>query len=228
MKLDNIKIGTRLELEVFDNLNKKITPLFTSQFEQVIDKDTAVVAAPIFEGVIFPIHRGWRMDVFFLESSDFYKFEAKVMGRVKRGKLSFLKIKVLSEIVRVQRRDFFRFECILPVKYRVVEDYLDDDEEDTAELTKDAVTKNISGGGVCIKLSEELGINKLIECELSLSKSKKIRFLGKVVRKSTVDENVPLKFEVGVLFTKINYKDKEAIIRFIFEEQRKLIKKGMV
>jgi c-di-GMP-binding flagellar brake protein YcgR len=226
MEIANIKTGTRLELEVFDSLNKKITPLFTSQFEQVLDEDMAVIAAPIFEGVIFPIHRGWLMNVFFLESGDFYKFEAQVLSRAKKGNLSFLKIKILSGVEKVQRREFFRFECILPVKYRVVENL--DESEDTKELIKDAVTRNISGGGVCIRLDEELDINKLIECVLSLNKSKKLRFFGKVVRKSKMDENVPLKFEAGVLFEKINYRDREAIIRFIFEEQRKLRKKGMV
>jgi c-di-GMP-binding flagellar brake protein YcgR len=226
MEIAHIKTGIKLELEVFDSLNEKVTPLFASQFEQALDEETAIIAAPIFEGVIFPIHRGWLMNIFFLESGDFYRFKAKVISRLRKGNLSFLKIKILSGIERVQRREFFRYECILPVKYRVVEDLINSD--DKTKIPKDAVTKNISGGGVCIRLDEELDINKLIKCDLSLSKTKKIRFYGKVVRKNKLDDNTTFKFEAGVLFEKIEYSDKEAIVRFIFEEQRKLIKKGMV
>jgi len=226
MKITEVKIGTKLELEVFDDYNEKINPSFPSQLECPVDEKTAVVAAPIFEGVIYPVHKGWFMNVYFIVKDDLYKFRARITGRGTRDNLAFIKIELLSEIAKIQRRQFFRFECTIPVEYRVVESMNDNESEKSAMKT--SVTRDISGGGVCIKLEEGITLNKMVEGNLILNEIKKVHFFGWVVRSSKRTEDIKYGFEIGVLFKKIENSDKEAIISFIFEQQRRLRKKGLI
>jgi len=51
--------------------------------------------------------------------------------------------------------------------------------------------------------------------------------LGRVVRLTEYDsKNDVYKYEIGVKFEKIEERDRERIIGYIFQEQRRLIKKG--
>ena len=226
MKITEVKIGTRLELEVFDDFGEKITPNFSSQLEWADDEDTAVVAAPIFEGNIYPVRIGWKMNVYFISKDDLYKLRARILNRGMKENIAHIKIEILGDIEKIQRREFFRFEYTIPASYRVVESLYD--EEKDKEPMKPAATRDLSGGGVCIKLEEQVNINKLVECELDLGDKKKVSFIGKVVRSTKRPEDPKYGYEIGILFKKIENRDKEAIIQFIFQEQRKLRRKGLI
>jgi len=226
MKLTEIKTGVKLELEVFNDYNEKIGPTFVSQFEHAIDEKTAVIYAPIFEGNIYPVRKGWRMNVYFLNEDSLYRFMAIVTGRKVKSNVALLLIELQEDIERIQRRQFFRFECTLPVKYRVV-DFLQESEENKPPFVE-SVTKDISGGGVCIKIKDVIPAGSLIEGELELSRTRKIKFYGVVTRVSIREEDSVYTHEIGVLFKNIDKKHKEEIIKYIFAEQRKLRKKGLI
>jgi len=79
----------------------------------------------------------------------------------------------LSEIRKIQRRDFFRFDCSIPISYRVVE-------KDRINILQrrfiKSYTRDISGGGVCIRLKERIETGELLECELFLNDFNKVSF----------------------------------------------------
>jgi len=80
---------------------------------------------------------------------------------------------------------------------------------------------------VCIRLKERIETGELLECELFLNDFNKVSFLGRVVRLTEYDsKNDVYKYEIGVKFEKIEERDRERIIGYIFQEQRRLIKKG--
>jgi len=226
MKLTDLKTGLKLELEIYNDYNEKIVPTFVSQFEHALDEKTAVIYAPIFEGNIYPINKGWLMYVYFLIEDKLYRFKAKVKGRKLKSNVALLLIELQDEIVRIQRRQFFRFECNLPVKYRIV-DSMQDAEENKPPFVE-SITKDISGGGICIKVKDEVPTGSLIECELDLSGIHRIKFYGTVARVGMREGDFVYSHEIGVLFKQIDKKDKEQIIKYIFAEQRKLRKKGLI
>lgn len=226
MEITRLETGTKLELEIFNDSGEKIVPAFASQLEKTIDEFTLVVLAPLFEGVVYPVHIGWNINVYFRYKNDLYKFKAKILSRTNKDDMSFLKIGVTDEIVKIQRRQFFRFECAVPMRYRVVGSLFDDEKEKTS--FSNAITRDLSGGGLCMRLGEEVKVGKLIECELALDKDKKVRFYGKVVRIAEPEYDKKYKYEIGVVIKKIESKDTDAIVRFIFNEQRKLREKGLI
>jgi c-di-GMP-binding flagellar brake protein YcgR len=107
---------------------------------------------------------------------------------------------------------------------------LEDDKIETREKTPfiDVITRDLSGGGICMAVKEKVDTAKPIECQLQLPESILIKFTGKAVRLSCVDNKGTYKYEVGIEFMEIDNKCRESIIGFIFQEQRKLRKKGLV
>lgn len=222
MDFAQLKLGMKVEMTLDD---VEVSPKLVSQFEGTCSDGTYYVSAPIYEGRIYPISVGAKLNLYFVEKENFYKFRAKVLERSRKAAISLLKIQVLGEIKKIQRREFFRFECIIPVKYRVVgssNTVLNKDEN-----FKKTITRDLSGGGVCIKLEEKLNTGDVIECELFLDDFNKVCFVGKVVRITECEaDKGTYKYEAGVLFEKIDDKSREKIVSYIFQEQRKLIKKG--
>jgi c-di-GMP-binding flagellar brake protein YcgR len=227
MELKEIQLGVKLELEMYDDMGDMIVPPLVSQYELALDEKTAIIAAPIRESVIFPIHIGAIGTAVFIQKDDLYKFKFRVLGRGTKENIAYLKIELPGEIIKIQRRQFFRFEYGVPVRYRVVNQFPEAGDIQEQPM-KDAVTRDLSGGGICIKLEEEVKLREIIECEVSLGEKKKISFIGKVVRSSRRNNDLKYGYEIGVIFQKIGNTDREAVIGFIFEVQRKLRKKGLI
>lgn len=230
--LMDISEGTKLELKVYDEKGEKVELITVSEFQWADDEETAFIAAPIKEGVLYPVHRETNLDVFFLKKEgarknySLYHFMAQVVDRFNNDNVEQLMIKLKGDIKRIQRRNFFRFEYTLPVGYKVI-NTLNPMEYENNRYIK-TITKDLSGGGISIRLMEEIKEGKLLECVLELGKSKNIVFIGKALRLSKYDINEKFKYEVGIKFIKIEDRDRERLIKFIFDKQRILRKKGLI
>ncbi|MCR4434479.1 MAG: flagellar brake protein [Clostridiales bacterium] len=226
MKLADLAIGTKMELELYDSLGEKIRPPLISEFEWAEGESTAFIAAPIHEGNIYPVRIGTVMDICFLTKGDLMTFKARVLDRDQKDNIALLKIEAVSEFEKIQRRQFFRFEWSIPVQYRIVSSY--HSEQNGDEPFINAVTKDLSGGGLCIVSKDKIELDKILECQLTLGSDETIKFFGKVIRVVRREDKGNCKYEVGVAFRKIDQKDRESVIKHIFEEQRKLRKKGLI
>lgn len=221
MKYSDLDIGLKLEIQLFGNDGMKMNLCFVSELEWVEEKDILFIASPIYEGKLYPIHNGTLIAVSFTKNKDFFEFTAKVIGRENRDNLAMLKIQAISSIIKIQRREFFRFEVNLPVKFRVIESVNMKCDQEYIET----VTRDLSGGGLCMRLKEPIEIGKYLECELNLPD--KIKFIGKVVRFTQYERmQGAYKYEIGVSFVRIDEVMREKVISYIFQEQRRLLKKG--
>lgn len=226
MEISSIKAGTKLELDIMDDNGRRKDPLLVSQFETCIEDRKAIIAAPIFEGNFYNLPNGTSMLVYFKVNGkggvELYAFEAVVTGREVNGNLHLLTIEQTGNITRIQRRFFYRLKCCLDLLYKKVSD---NNKED--EFTK-AMTCDISGGGAKILLNEDLKVGEIIECELFIEKDKSVRFVGRTVRCEKNNGKGQYKFTAGLEFTEIKNADREMLVQYIFDEQRKLLKKGLI
>lgn len=231
MKISDLKTGTKLELELENKPQHGKSGKLVSKL-QVIRKGSLLIDAPFSGATINPIHTGAGIYVYFTKRTnlqiDLYRFKAKVTGREYSGNLPLLEIEAESDIKMVQRRQFYRLECTLPVQYRLVGETDCDKGIDTGEKFIKSYTKDISGGGVCINAEVKLEADGILECEVLLQEDNPVRFYGNIVRIETNESESRYKYLAGIAFRKIGDKDREAIIRFIFEQQRKLRKKGLI
>lgn len=221
MKYCELSIGLKLEIQLFASDGKKMDRPFTSELEWVEGMNILHIAAPIYEGRVYPVQVDTEIVVSFIKDNNFYEFTARVIDRENKDNLPMLKIQALNTIEKIQRREFFRIDINLPIKYRVIDSVDMESDEEYVET----ITRDISGGGLCMRLKEPIEIDKYLDCELSIFNS--VKFIGKVVRLIKYDTlHGPYKYEIGVSFERIDDAMREKIISYIFQEQRKLLKKG--
>lgn len=217
-----LTLGSKLELELYDKNGERVMPLLVSQYETTSPDGTMDVLAPIHEGRIFPVHRDTRMDVIYERDGDLFKFSAAAIERKISGNVFLLTIKPLSNEERMQRRTFFRFNCLLDVEYRMFQD-LAIPKEDRGAFKK-AVTKDLSGGGLCLLANERPTYGWFLEGLLKIERE--VRFIGKIVRVINIHDKGKFSYEIGIEFVEITNGERERVISFIFDSQRKLLKKG--
>ena len=228
MKASELATGTKLEIQLIDFFigDKEIKKSFVSEFESAEGENIIYVAAPIYEGTYLPAPIGTDMFVFIYFASQFYRFKARLKDKLIRDKLPIYKLLINSEIEKIQRRQFFRLDCVLDVKCREVE-FVDERPVPKGNFSK-GLTRDISGGGACLVVTEGIEKGKYVECELQIMENKIIKFYGTVVRSGKSNEDNKSKYGLGVEFYNIDDRTREVIISFIFEEQRKLRKKGLI
>ena len=230
MKVSELQPGTKLELELCDEEGKKLDYSLVSEFEWLVDSKTLMIAAPIHEGVIYPLRIRTTINVYFIRKAgweyELYLFKAIISGREMNENIALLRIAVISDIERVQRRQYFRLGCSLPVKFRVVES-MNEMVNESIQFRK-TIADNLSGGGICLLLEDKLDVGKLVECEITTGEKKEVKFFGKVIRYEKSELEGKFKYEAGIVYIKINNNDREAVVKYIFNEQRKLRKKGLI
>ena len=162
------------------------------------------------------------IDVVIVKEDAIFKFSVIVLGKINDN-ITGLRVRINSEISKIQRRDFYRLGIINIFHGRVVEDI-------KAYRSGEVFSGNImdiSGGGALIHINKDLNLDIIIELSFKISNEKEMVLFGVVLRKSII--NVPkYNFEYGIKFINITEFDRSALMKFIFEEQRKLIKKGLV
>jgi c-di-GMP-binding flagellar brake protein YcgR len=222
METIKLTLGDKLEVELYDSSNQRIQPLLVSQFERHLPDGSMEIHAPIQGGRIFPVHRGVEMDVIYERKGELYKFRAVALERNVDGSIYLLRIMPKSGEEHIQRRVFFRFGCILDVQYRMFADK-NTKVEDRGAFLK-GITKDISGGGICLLTNEKPDYGWYIEGKLDIGFS--LNFIGRVVRVINIRDKGKFKYESGIEFVDIREQDREKVISFVFDSQRKLLKKG--
>lgn len=221
MKKNRLELGNKLELEIDDELYRIDQPL-VSQFEAQLPDGSMEILSPIYKGRVLYIGRNIELNVIYEHEGEVFCFKAIALESKFVGWLAMLRIKQISEEVRLQRRQFFRLACVLDVAYRLFKEE-NTPVDDRGEFVN-SVTKDISGGGICLLSRENIQKDMFVEGKIKIDQD--ISFIGKVRRVIPADNKGDFKYEAGIEFIEITGKEREKLISFIFDYQRKLLKKG--
>lgn len=204
-------IGQKIILieDIGDGIKKE----YLSQVLEISNENKMTVAVPIQNSHFVTILEGTSLTAIYnMDDRGIYEFKTKVL-RIEKSKIPQMIIEKTSSIVKNQRRDFFRLNLTVPVKLK----------KDDSTVVDTAHSKDISGGGIRLISSVDLRINDTIYIEFVLNK-KKYRITGKVVRTFPKQDN---KREIAVQYLDIVEIDRNDIIRYLFQQQRILIKRGI-
>jgi len=214
-----ISIGEKINLQL---LNEYDNHQYVSRVEEIHEDETFDVLIPISKNKIVYIKNDTILKVIIAREGAIYEFKAKIVNKLF-GAIPLLKLARVSEVVKIQRRNYFRLKSIKTIQIKKIINL----KEKLFEEQFQASMLDISGGGLAIAANKELEINDLIEIVLNLN-SNPITILGRIVRKELKEEVKANKFAFGVTFEKITEVERNIIMRYIFEEQRKLAKKGLI
>ncbi|MBF8983075.1 PilZ domain-containing protein [Lutibacter sp. B2] len=221
MEKNNLpSIGIKIEIEL-QGKKRTNSPKLISQVIDIMSDDIFMISVPTSQGMLVPITVGEKICIMYSQkASAVYGFDVRVLERVKKSELYCMKVEKAGEMFKIQRRNFFRLEAMLNAAVKKV------DEHGNIELTIQGLTKDISGGGLCLIIKEPLKIGENVEVMLKTGE-KNISVRGAVLRCVKYQE-FDYKFELGITFKDIDEKMREEIISYIFEHQRKMRKKGLV
>lgn len=193
--------------------------VMVSQVLEDAREGVLVIAMPIFKRRLVPIKTDRTIEIMFYRDNGVYEFEARVVGR-SGGRIPNLKVQALTSVKKSQRRDYYRLNTVLPVKVSI------SNSEGEESVIIRCLTLDLSAGGMRLASDRDIEKDCIINCDMMLS-NKPYSVKAKVVR-STAVYNQEYAFEIGVQFIELKEKVRCSIIGFIFEEQRKLKRKGLI
>ena len=243
-------IGDRIELTHEASATRRALSehKYSSQLLDFDEINLAKLSMPIYENRLIPLEVGDEYQLCFFTQAGLYQCRGRVENRYKENNMHVLDVRFLTEIKKYQRRNYYRLDCNLDIKYRMLEpeeqkvlqqlaDRWPDSEEvkegiveplDPMEFEwNDGTVSDLSGGGVRFRCKDEFEPETIIEIIVHLSfknSNMPIHFLLKVIscQPSEMDRRT---YEVRGTFEYLNEREREIIVQYVFEEQRKRLRK---
>ena len=243
-----IETGTKLELKKIRHAANMPEVNYVSRFLYQKSVDEAVIEMPVKAGVLVPLEPGETFQVCFFTSKGLYQCQSQVISRYYEDSLPVAVLKLRSEFEKLQRRQYYRMECLLQMEFAVItEDDLKLMLLQKGELGQQIVKKegadvveqtvrsrfypgmilDISGGGIRYNSEHEIAGGDLIAVHIAFM-SPEVQHLhtlfAKVLTVIPVQNRTGM-YEHRVEFISITNAERESIIRYIFLEERKRRKK---
>ena len=197
---------------------------YCSQLIEILDAIRIKITMPTIGTSLVPLTPGMMYDCVFYTSQGLRQGLFQVVTRFKEGNLPVIIMELKSSLRKVQRREFYRMDCTLPLKYRIA----DKEEKIPKEFFRDLEWKNgvildLSGGGMRFVVEEPIKKDDFLHFKMVLSVKEEYRELyiyGDVVHSKTKENNIRL-HECRTQFNRISEVDQDYIVSYIFEKERK-------
>lgn len=223
--VNNITVGNKVEISLLRE-EKIVDKTYISVVEDVFENNQILMYVPISYGSLIRLEMGKVYSMLFITAKGMYKFEASVIKYINEGAFNFMLVELLTDGEKVQRREFFRFRCSIPFKF---EKFTDEENEESYNDDKDlilsyGIIEDIGGGGIRFVSNEELEEGDKIKCLVVLGDNYVI-CVGKILIKENSINNV-YKNQYRIEFINMKTTDKDIIVKYIFNEQRKVARKS--
>ena len=241
---DIASVGDKLELVKINNQGdiSNETKRHVSVVYELDEADYATIAIPIENSRLVPLEIGGCYFIYIYSKSGLFQCKAKIISRFRIQSAYAAQIQIISNLEKQQRRQFFRLDIVQDMSFRV----LSEDEWDEINKLYDSfidkssiimeqlktinmnswqegIMVDISGGGMKFNSKDICKINDILQVKFILdtdSGPKKILVFARVISCNEA-KNLPDLYAKRVVFLKIKSDEREAIVRFIFEEERK-------
>jgi c-di-GMP-binding flagellar brake protein YcgR len=202
---------------------------YISKLQAVISEDELLITVPMEGTRVYAIPVGYEINIVFYAKQGLFQCLCVVKSIVKENNVHLLVVSVISNLRKIQRREYYRFSCALELSSRE----LSEEERKVLEQKKRyslstemplrrSVIVDLSGGGMRFMSSQSYSVGSYIYCSYQLNVKgdmKKYELVGQVldVRKK---EGTPVIFEHRVQFVNMPERTRDEIIKIIFELER--------
>ncbi|MCR5107871.1 MAG: flagellar brake protein [Lachnospiraceae bacterium] len=230
-----VKVGDKLDLETIESLGESETlnekRQYRSSVFDIIAEDQLKVAMPMEHGKLVLLPIDGEYNLCFYTSNGLYQCLARVIDRYRNDNVFVLVLELTTDLSKYQRREYYRLNCVLDMKSRAVKEAGDKGNVtekveflDTDITFNNGIMVDISGGGARFisKVRYPIDTEILFVFKLFVSgKLNEYRLRGKVLFSEPMTNN-PNAYEHRIQFINILNDERESIIRYIFEEERKI------
>ncbi len=227
------KVGDKIEIVRIDRRTWEEKDVqYISKIADIKDK-YFYIFTPIKEGVYVTFYIDEIVRVYKVTSDGVWVFDGVVEERFKEPEY-MIKVHQISDVRKIQRRMFFRLPINLDIFVKLLNSGLMSGRNTPEEAADDfsegkivkALTKDISGGGVCFITQEEFEIGDLILTKIPIEQEELI-LKAQILRKERV-QHPTYRFMYGCKFVEARQNEIDKIVRFIFAQQQKMRQKGLL
>ncbi|GAA0107117.1 PilZ domain-containing protein [Clostridium tertium] len=189
--------------------------MYKSSIQDIKD-DEILITIPVSDGIYLTLKDGNEIEqIFYDDKGNVFGYKNKVLGRTTEKDIPFYRISKPYDITRIQRRDYVRVNVVQVINYIKEEELKSNISGE--EKYEHALLLDLSGGGMRIKIKEEIKASDIIIANLTYD-NEKISVRGKVIR---VDKSEDKKYICGINFDDIDNGTREKIIKTVFTIMRK-------
>ncbi len=229
--------GTRLEIQAVDRVRSiddaERKKVYQSTVYDVLSEDRLEIFMPMEKTKLVLLPVDVEYDLYFYTAYGLYQCFARVIDRYKSDNKFILVFELTSNLRKFQRREYYRLSCALEMDCRLLEK-----EEIEAVDKRDkflvpglplkrSIIVDISGGGIRFVGDYSYEIGSLICCRYHLvidGKDKEYMLVARIISVKEIEKKQGL-YEHRAQYINIDTVEREEIIRFIFEEDRKIRKR---
>lgn len=200
----------------------------------ILDDGRLEILMPMEQTKLVLLPVGGEYDVCFFTHNGLYRANVVIVDRLKANGLYILVAELTSNLRKFQRREYYRFNCVVETKVRE----LTAQETDafrkgitcvvTDEDMKQGIIVDISGGGARFVAPQKFEEGSWIIMDFTLriiGQERPFLLAAKVIYSNEI-ENREDEYENRVKFEYISSMTREEIIKYIFDEERKNRKNG--
>lgn len=215
---------------------EKIKPYFSKIYD-IMDEDKLKIAMPTQGTKLVALSMNQQFDLCIFTKKGLYICRAVLTERYKEEGLYVAVMDLVTGLQKYQRRQHYRLECNLDVKYRVLADqeaemmFQDNVPESfqnkiVSKGQMKGLTLDISGGGIRF-VSGNAGTDGnylLIDFDVMIGGEPRHFSIVSSIVESKMLENRGEDYEYRVKFESITKREREDLIKYIFEQERRLRK----
>ena len=242
---DILQIGNKIDICSLEKEDRKKhdgkkLPILVSQLEEIDEDGELVIQMPMYKGKLVLLSLGSRYELMFYTKRGLYRAVCQVTDRYKEDNFFMVKVMLRSNLNKFQRREYFRLECIIGMDaYELqreeammlsganLEQRISDPE--VAQTLSKAVIVDISGGGIRFISERKHEAGDYLAVHMTLSNEnidKDIWVVVSIVSCRKAAQNMG-RYQTRAEYIHMGNKLREIIIKYIFDEDRKIRKKDV-
>ncbi len=241
-----IKPGNKLSIRFYQeaaraeaNIGKE-EQVFISRVFDVLDDGTLELDVPTKEGKLVLLPQNVRYLFEFTTDQGVFRCAGQITDRIRRGNFFLMRAKVISKLQKFQRREYYRLNVMMDLMFQAMDSRVEDLEKmsDVRSLLQgQSFNEKVIGRGTIVDISGG-GMRFISETHIPGAEymflaftlgiggvKQMVEVLAKVIAINPVPDTKNFTYRM-----KFMYKDsklQEKIIRFIFEEERRIRKKEL-
>lgn len=244
MVRDVVAIGDKVELMIMDRNEDLEKRTYKSKVLDFPDYTSVIITMPIIKGRVIPLSVGDKYSLRFFSQTGLYECKGVITDRSNDDKIYVLTVEFTSALEKYQRRQFFRLNCVLDLdyyiateaeltlRYKLKQNIFKNPEDkqaclDALEQCKKewlmGIVVDLSGGGARLMSESVHEVGNYMQMRVQFGSKVKIKadYLTGIIISAEKMVNRAGFYEYRVQFRELLKEDREAIIKYIFEEEIK-------
>lgn len=240
-----LQIGNRIDICSMEKNSRQDedgekVPILVSQLVDVEEDGGLIVQMPTYKGKIILLSLGTRYEFIFYTRKGPYRGICQVVDRYKEDNRFMVRVELKSGLSKFQRREYFRLDCFLEMEIFDLtrKEALSLTPKELLDLVRapevimtmsNAVIVDISGGGLRFIGTKKFESGDYAAVQTRLANENVDQCILVPISVISCRQASPgvERYETRAEFLHLGTKLRELIIKYIFDEDRKIRKKDM-